>query len=99
MCSLYFTKSCLVHADNRQGSVVRLAPNLLSISDPRMLPDVYHRYADKSGFYTHGVMGERAPTLQTLNHHEHAVRRRIIAPSVCTAIYPTLKSEKRLMMW
>ena len=52
-----------MHADNRQGSVVRLAPNLLSISDPRMLPDVYHRYADKSGLYTHGVMGERAPAL------------------------------------
>ena len=86
-------------ANDRQGSVVRLAPNLLSISDPRMLPDVYHRYADKSGIDTHGVMGERAPALQTLDHHEHAVRRRIIAPSVGTAIYPTLRSEERLMMW
>ena len=86
-------------ADDCQGSVVRLAPNLLSISDPRMLPDVYHRHADKSGFYTHGVMGERAPALQTLDHHEHAVRRRIIAPSVCTAIFPALEPEKRLMMW
>ena len=71
-------------ADDRQGSVVRLAPNLLSISDPQMLPDVYHRYADKSDFYSHGVMGERVPTLQTLDHHEHAVRRRITAPSVCS---------------
>ena len=86
-------------ADDRQGSVVRLAPNLLSISDPQMLPDVYHRYADKSGFYTHGVMGERAPALQTLDHHEHAMRRRIIAPSVCTAICLILRSEERLMMW
>ena len=85
-------------ADDRQGSVVRLAPNLLSISDPRMLPDVYHRYADKSAFYIHGVMGERAPTLQTLGHREHAVRRRIIAPSVCTAIYSTLRPGERLMM-
>lgn len=85
-------------ADDRQGSVVRLAPNLLSISDPRMLPDVYHRYADKSAFYIHGVMGERAPTLQTLGHHEHALRRRIIAPSVCTAIYSTLRPGERLMM-
>lgn len=68
--------------DVGQGTVVRLAPNLLSTSDPRMLPIIYHRYADKGEFYTHGVMGERAPTFQTLSHHEHAVRRRIITPGV-----------------
>ena len=50
-------------ADDCQGTVVHLAPNLLSISDPQMLPNGYHRYADKSEFYIYGVLGERAPTL------------------------------------
>ena len=67
-------------ADDCQGTVVRLTPNLLSISDPQMLPNMYHRYADKSEFYIHGVMGERAPTFQILGHQEHAERRKIIAP-------------------
>ena len=86
-------------ADDCQGTVVRLAPNLLSISDPRMLPNVYHRYADKSEVYIHGVMGERAPTFQTLGHQEHAERRKIIAPSVCTVYYPFLYQKIALMMW
>ena len=64
-----------------------------------MLPDVYHRYADKSDFYTHGVMGERAPTFQTLDHHEHSLRRRIIAPSVCKVIVQILDQKTTLLTW
>ena len=86
-------------ADAFQGTVVRLAPNLLSKSDPQMLPKVYHRSADKSEFYIRGVTDERAPTVQTLGHQEHAARRKIIAPSVCTVYYPILGQKNALMMW
>ena len=96
---LVFPKTVMqTHADDGQGSVVRLAPNLLSISDPRMLPEVYHRYADKSDFYTHGIMGESAPTFQTLHHHEHALRRKIIAPSVRTVIVQISDQKTTLTM-
>ena len=64
------------------GPVVRVAPGLISISDPDLIPTIYHRYADKSDFYTHGVLGERPPTVQILDHDEHAAKRRIIAPLV-----------------
>ena len=47
-----------------------------------MLPAIYHRYADKSTFYTHGIMGEKAPAFQTLDHKERAIKWRIITPSV-----------------
>ena len=83
----------------RYGSVVRVAPNMLSISDPRMLPEVHHRYADKSGFYTHGIMGGNAPTFQTLDHREHAIRRKIIAPTVRPVGFNIWRQQTVLMAW
>ena len=64
------------------GPVVRVTPGMVSISDPKSIPTVYHRRADKSDFYTHGVLGERAPTVQILDHDKHAAKRKLIAPVV-----------------
>ena len=55
---------------------------MVSISDPSSIPIVYHRRADKSDFYTHGVLGERPPTVQILDHDRHAAKRKLIAPLV-----------------
>ena len=47
-----------------------------------MIPHVYHRKADKDEFWTPGVLGEHPPLLQTLDHQEHARKRKILAPVV-----------------
>ncbi|KAL8937990.1 MAG: hypothetical protein Q9216_004133 [Gyalolechia sp. 2 TL-2023] len=61
------------------GPVVRVAPNMLSFSDPSVIPLVYHRKADKDDFWTHGALGEHAPTLQTLKYTEHVKKRRMVS--------------------
>lgn len=87
VCSFSSANNRVTPADKGQGSAVRLAPNLFSISELPMLPEIYHKYAGQSQIYTHGFMGEKAPTFQTLDHREHAMRRKIIAPSVRPMVY------------
>lgn len=66
-----------------QGSIVRVAPNMLSFSDPLDVPLVYHRDSDKNDFWTHGFLGEHPPIIQTLDHKEHIHKRKIMASTVC----------------
>lgn len=47
-----------------------------------MLPLVYHKNVDKNEFWTPGALGEHPPLLQTLDHKEHAKKRKVIAPIV-----------------
>ncbi len=67
---------------NIQGSVIRIAPNLLSFTDPLLLPKVYHRAAEKTPFYSTGLAGEAPPLLQIESHSQHAAKLKIIAPTV-----------------
>ena len=69
------------------GPVVRVAPNLLAFDDPELLPKVYHRFVDKTDFYSTGILGEPAPPFQTQPHAEHAAKRKRIAPSVIMKAY------------
>lgn len=64
------------------GPVVRVAPNLLVFNDPKLLPVVYHRYADKTDFYSAGILGRVTPPFQAKDHKEHANKRKRIAASV-----------------
>lgn len=64
------------------GSLLRLAPNLVSFDDPRMIPEVYQKCVDKTTFYTPAVMGETPSMFWTLNHKDHALKKRLFAPSV-----------------
>lgn len=64
------------------GPFVRLAPNMLSFSDPRLLPEVYHRQADKPPFYASWLFGETAAMFQTLPHGEHAAKKKVVASCV-----------------
>lgn len=66
------------------GPVVRVAPNLLAIDDPLLLPQIYHRRVDKTDVYTAAVLGELATAFQTLKHEEHAAKRKRVANSVCS---------------
>ncbi|KAF2439288.1 cytochrome P450 monooxygenase [Karstenula rhodostoma CBS 690.94] len=63
------------------GPVVRVAPNMLVFNDPKLVPIVYHRNADKSDFYSPGVLGRLRPPFQTQDHKEHAAKRKRIAAS------------------
>lgn len=66
----------------KYGPVVRAAPNLLAVNNPKLLAAIYYRRVDKTDVYTVGVLGEIAPPFQTLNHDEHAAKRKRVASSV-----------------
>ena len=67
---------------DKYGPVVRAAPNLLAVNDPKLLPTMDHRRVDKSDVYTMGVLKKIAPSFQTLKHEEHAAKRKRVASSV-----------------
>lgn len=71
-----------MHANGNLGPVVRLAPNLIVFDDPRLLPKLYHRNADKSDFYHTSILGDTRPAFQIIGAKDHLVRRKILAPSV-----------------
>ena len=59
-----------------------MAPNLLSIADPVLLNEVYHRHADKTPFYSTGMAGPEAPLLQTQDDSLHAAKLKSLGPTV-----------------
>ena len=61
---------------------MRVSPNLLCFSDPALLPEVYHRHADKTPFYSTGMVGEEPPLLQLQADADHASKLKVIGPSV-----------------
>ena len=68
--------------------MIRLSPNVLSVSDPELLPQIYHRYADKGPCYGSWMFGESAATFQTIGWKDHAIRRKAIA--ACVSQVPML---------
>ncbi|KAI1496961.1 cytochrome P450 monooxygenase [Biscogniauxia marginata] len=93
------TLTLAAHA--RYGPVVRVAPNVLSISDPRLLPAVYHRRVDKTDVYTPGVLGDTAPPFQTLPWREHARKRKRVAGSFALSNLVKLEGQvdERVVEW
>ena len=68
-----------LEAHARYGPVVRAAPNLLAVNDPRMLPEIYHRRANKTDIFTKAILGDLAPPLETKDWREHAQKRKRVA--------------------
>lgn len=64
------------------GRIIRIAPNLLSFSDPNLLPVVYHRWANKTPWYSNWLFENACPMFQTLSYKEHAARQKLVAPCV-----------------
>lgn len=60
------------------GSLVRISPNILMFNNPRWLPLVYHRKADKGASY---IFNKLFGVLGVFGHKEHTVARRRLAPS------------------
>ena len=79
-----FTNSGHIRAPGlhqKHGPVMRVAPNLLVFNDPKLLPQVYHRKADKTDTYSAAILGEITPPFQTQRHDQHAVKRKRVAHS------------------
>jgi hypothetical protein len=59
--------------------VLRIAPDMLLVSDSKKLPEIYHRNADKSNFYVTGSFGETEAILNIKSHRAHAKFRKLVA--------------------
>lgn len=70
------------------GPVLRYQPNTLLISDPLLLPTVYHRTADKCPlFYGTGGLGMGLNVFTALNHETHArLRKRVGGAFTMTSV-------------
>ncbi|RYP02833.1 hypothetical protein DL764_005574 [Monosporascus ibericus] len=85
----------------RYGPVVRAAPNLIAVNDPRLLPIIYHRHADKTDVYTPAVLGDVAPPFQTQGWAEHARKRKRVASSFALSNLVKLEGQvdERVIEW
>ncbi|PLB47364.1 putative cytochrome P450 monooxygenase [Aspergillus steynii IBT 23096] len=63
----------------KYGPVVRITPTLLLVSDPKKLPEIYHRNADKTAHYITGTFGETESLFNMRSHKTHAAFRKHIA--------------------
>lgn len=90
-----------LEAHARYGPVVRVAPNVLSINEPHLLPTVYHRRVNKTDVYTPGVLGDTAPPFQTLHWREHARKRKRVASSFALSNLVKLEGQvdERVLEW
>lgn len=70
-------------AQVQPGSVIRIAPNLLSFSDPFLLPEIYHRHVEKTPFYSTAMTGETPPLVLAQSDTEHATKLKLLSPTVC----------------
>ncbi|KAH7066573.1 cytochrome P450 [Paraphoma chrysanthemicola] len=63
----------------KHGSVLRITPTLLLVSDATKLPEVYNRQANKSDHYVTGSFGEQESLFNMKEHKIHAHYRKIAA--------------------
>ncbi|KAF2024159.1 cytochrome P450 [Setomelanomma holmii] len=63
----------------QHGSVLRITPTLLLVSDATKLPEVYNRQANKSDHYVTGSFGETESLFNMKEHKVHARYRKIAA--------------------
>jgi hypothetical protein len=61
------------------GSVLRISPTLLLVSDATKLPEIYSRQANKSDHYVTGSFGEQESLFNMKEHKVHAHYRKIAA--------------------
>ncbi|KAH7395175.1 cytochrome P450 [Phaeosphaeria sp. MPI-PUGE-AT-0046c] len=63
----------------QHGSVLRITPTMLLVSDATKLPEVYNRQANKSDHYVTGSFGEQESLFNMKEHKVHAHYRKIAA--------------------
>lgn len=80
--------------------MVRIAPNLIVFDDPRLIPKIYHRNADKTDFYHTSILGNTRSAFQIIGAKEHLVRRKLLTPSVSQAHYtPHPRIATKGLIW
>lgn len=63
-----------------EGPVIRYQPNLVLVFDPKLLPIVYHKHADKDMlWYGVGGLGMGLNVFTAMRHDVHATLRKRIA--------------------
>lgn len=55
---------------------------MLLVSDPKMLPEIYHRRADKADHYVTGSFGKTPSVFNIQSYEVHAAARKRIAQPV-----------------
>ena len=63
----------------KYGSVLRISPTMLLVSDAERLPDIYTRNANKSQYYVTGAFGNTPSMFHMKSHDEHAYYKKISA--------------------
>lgn len=83
------------------GSVLRVTPNMLLVSDSRKLPDMYHRTANKSDYYVTPGFGRIENVITTQGHKEHAAIRKVMAGPYSFSSIKKMESivDARLRQW
>ena len=71
----------------RTGPVIRISPTLLHFNDPKMLPVVYSRTADKSKTYIQNMFGDFEPMFSMHEHKLHAAHRKLLSASVSSIMF------------
>lgn len=84
------------HPDVNVGPVIRIAPNLLSLSEPALLPTVYHAHADKTPFYSPFIAGGEPALLQIREDKSHAGKLKTLNPTVNNVGWQRLAHELTL---
>ncbi|KAL8897227.1 MAG: hypothetical protein Q9192_002681 [Flavoplaca navasiana] len=72
----------MLELHDKYGSVIRISPNLLSFSDPTLLPEIYHRHVEKTPFYSTAVTGETPPLVLAQSESEHTTKVKMLNPTV-----------------
>ncbi|KAG9671142.1 flavonoid 3',5'-hydroxylase, partial [Aureobasidium melanogenum] len=65
----------------KYGPIIRVTPTLLLVSDATKLPEIYHRYADKSKHYITGSFGNVESLFNMQDSKMHARFRKVAAGS------------------
>jgi hypothetical protein len=73
---------------------VRIGPNIVMIDDPRFLPAVFHKDADRPPFKDAEILGMEGTAVGAKSSAEHKKARRKVALAVCnlTKLSPLLLS-------
>lgn len=65
---------------------MRITPTMLLVNDPKKLPEIYHRHADKTSHYITGSFGESESLFNMRGHKTHAMFRKHVAGPVSSTL-------------
>jgi hypothetical protein len=80
------------------GPIIRITPTLLLVSDATKLPDIYHRYADKSRHYVTGSFGTVESLFNMQDSKQHARFRKIAAGSYRYVVFSDSNTGEMVLM-